>query len=142
MNRPTNAGYHQREKIPYLPKERVPTESTEQQCLFRWARSQVCVHPELALLHHIPNEGKRSAAGGRRMKAEGLLPGMPDICLPVARGGKHALYIEMKRRTGGRLTEEQQRCQNLLEAQGNAVHTCKGWDEAVEVVLDYLGGAA
>ena len=65
----------------------IPTESAEQQTLFQWARMQSGKYPELELLYHVPNEGKRSHKTGARMKAEGLKSGVPDICLPVARGG-------------------------------------------------------
>lgn len=41
---------------PSLP---VPTESVEQQCLFRWAAFQSGRFPELALLYHVPNGGSR-----------------------------------------------------------------------------------
>lgn len=81
----------------FLDVSPVPTESQEQQRLFQWARMESGRFPELELLYHIPNEGKRSRATGRRMVAEGLKKGVPDICLPVARGGSHGLYIELKR---------------------------------------------
>ena len=63
----------------------TPTESEEQQTLFRWAAMQCGKYPELALMFHIPNEGKRSWMTGGRMKAEGLKSGVPDIFLPVPR---------------------------------------------------------
>ena len=48
----------------YYPSNRapapVPTESAEQQLLFQWAKIQERVHPELCLLYHIANEGKRN----------------------------------------------------------------------------------
>lgn len=36
-----------------------PTEDTEQMCLFRWADAQSGKYPELSLMYHIPNGGKR-----------------------------------------------------------------------------------
>jgi hypothetical protein len=45
----------------------VPTESVEQQRLFQWARMASGAHPELRLMYKIPNEGKRTRAGGGRM---------------------------------------------------------------------------
>ena len=80
----------------------VPSESVEQQRLFQWARMASGGRPELKMLYHIPNEGKRSRATGARLVAEGLKRGVPDICLPVARGGCHGLYIELKRERSGR----------------------------------------
>ena len=59
------------------------SETTEQIALFNWARANEDFIPELKLLHHVPNEGKRS--NGPVMKAAGLKTGVPDLCLPVAR---------------------------------------------------------
>lgn len=71
-------------------KIKTASESIEQQNLFEWAKIFSGKYPELTLLYHIPNEGKRSLKEGARMKAEGLKAGVPDLCLPVARGGYHA----------------------------------------------------
>ena len=37
-----------------------PCEEIEQTCLFRWAALESGAHPELALLHAIPNGGRVS----------------------------------------------------------------------------------
>lgn len=118
----------------------VPTESNEQQTLFEWARRMEGRWPELKLLYHIPNEGKRSVRTGARMKAEGLRSGVPDICLPVARGGNHGLYIELKRRRNSRVTEEQLRWVERLAEQGYVAAICRGCDEAISLITRYLGG--
>ena len=60
------------------------SETTEQIKLFTWARQQAEYIPELALMYHVPNEGKRKQTTGQIMKAEGMKAGVPDICLPVA----------------------------------------------------------
>lgn len=57
----------------------VPTESVEQQLLFRWARFYVSKYPELALLYHIPNGGSRRKSEAGRFKAEGVKAGVPDL---------------------------------------------------------------
>lgn len=116
----------------------TPTESVEQQRLLQWARLAEGAHPELRLLYHIPNEGKRSKAGGRRMVAEGLRRGVPDLCLPVARGGWHGLYIELKRTKGGRVSEEQAAWLRHLREEGYAAQVCNGWEEAARVLEAYL----
>lgn len=118
----------------------VPTESNEQQTLFEWARRQQGRWPELALLYHIPNEGKRSQRTGARLKAEGLKTGVPDICLPVARGGHHGLYIELKRRRNSRVTKEQLDWIAELVAQGYVAAVCRGCDEAISLITGYLSG--
>ena len=48
-----------------------PEEEVEQTCLFRWAAYSLGAHPELKLLHAIPNGGKRSKSEAARMKAAG-----------------------------------------------------------------------
>ena len=116
----------------------VPLESVEQKRLFEWAGYERGRHPELELMFHIPNEGKRSARTGARMKGEGMKSGVPDICLPVARGGCHGLYIELKRQKGGRVTEEQTKWLEDLSRQGYAVAVCRGWERASEIILEYL----
>lgn len=63
----------------------VPTESVEQQLLFRWTRFYVSKYPELALLYHIPNGGSRRKSEAGRFKAEGVKAGVPDLFLPAAR---------------------------------------------------------
>ena len=62
-------------------------ESQEQQALFSWAEYAKGLHPELGLLYHIPNGGKRDKLEAARLKLEGVKAGVPDLCLPVARGG-------------------------------------------------------
>lgn len=116
------------------------SESIEQQTLFRWAEFRAQAFPELELLYHIPNEGKRNAATGRRLKAEGLKKGVPDLCLPVARGGKHGLYIEMK--AGKNKTSPyQDRWLAELSKQGYETAVCYGWEAAAAVIERYLKSA-
>ncbi len=139
-----NRGRGQPERIPQAEARdllgREPTESVEQQRLFQWARMAAGARPELGLLYHIPNEGKRSVKTGARMKAEGLKKGVPDVCLPVARGGCHGLYIELKRERSGRATQEQVAWMDALMAEGYAVSLCHGWERAAEAIEAYLEG--
>lgn len=116
----------------------APTEAQEQRDLFRWAAYESGMYPELCLMYHIPNEGKRSTTTGARMRLEGMKKGVPDICLPVARGGFHALYIEMKRTKGGRVSEDQQLWLARLSRAGNKAVVCKGWEAAKNEIIAYL----
>lgn len=118
----------------------MPTEGEEQRMLFEWAKWACGAHPELALMYHIPNEGKRTGATGGRLVAEGMRKGVPDICLPVARSGYHALYIELKRRKGGVVSEEQRGWIAALNRAGNKAVVAKGWMEAEKVITEYLRG--
>lgn len=114
------------------------TESQEQQLLFEWAALSAGRWPELALMYHIPNGGSRSKSEAGRFRAEGVKAGVPDICLPVARGGYHGLYIELKRVKGGRVSTAQQEWIAALRDQGYCACVCKGWDDAAGVIKKYL----
>ncbi len=116
----------------------APTESEEQQILFEWALLQTGRYPELELLYHIPNGGSRSKAEAGRFKAEGVKSGVPDLCLPVARGGFHGLYIELKRITGGKTSTDQRSWIEKLTEQGYRAVICRGWEEASKALIWYL----
>lgn len=115
------------------------TEGGEQQALFEWAARCVGIYPELEALYHIPNEGKRGRAAAGKLVAEGLRSGVPDVCLPVPRGIYGALYIEMKRPKGGRVTENQKTWIKRLRRAGNRVEVCRRFDDAARVIMEYLG---
>ena len=118
-----------------------PTEAQEQEWLFQWAGAMQRLRwPELALMHHIPNGGSRNRIEAARLKAQGVKPGVPDIFLPVARKGRHGLYIELKRRVGGRVSPEQKQMILELTKQGYRAIICNGWQAAADVIEDYMGG--
>lgn len=60
-------------------------EDNEQMILIRWAQFESDRHPELSLLFHVPNGGKRSKVEAARFKAMGVQAGVPDLFLPVPR---------------------------------------------------------
>lgn len=90
-------------------------------------------------MYHIPNGGSRTKAEAGRFKAEGVKSGVPDICLPVAREQYHGLYIELKRREGGRLSEAQKLWIEALRKLGYWAIVCRGWEEAAREIERYLG---
>ena len=119
-------------------KPTIPTEAQEQAALFRWAKCMAWKWTELRCMHHIPNGGSRNPIEARHLKEQGVKAGIPDIFLPCARGGWHGLYIEMKRRTGGRISEEQRAMLDALRAQGYRTQVCKGWEQAKQIIEQYL----
>ena len=116
-----------------------PTEHQEQVALFDWRNYAVHRNPKLALLHAIPNGGLRSKATAARMKREGALAGIPDICLPVSQNSYHGLYLELKRPIGGRLSDKQSEIIAMLREEGYRVDICRGFDAAREAIESYLG---
>ena len=117
----------------------IPTEHQEQVALFEWTAWMARRHPDLLLMHAIPNGGKRDIRTAARLKAEGVKPGVPDIFLPVPKNGKHGLYIELKRSRGGTVSKEQEAWIRALSAQEYVCAVCHGHREAIRVITDYMG---
>lgn len=115
-----------------------PIEDTEQELVIRWSIGQIGTWPELALLYHPANGGKRGKQEAAKFKRMGVKPGVPDLCLPVARGGFHGLYVEMKRRDGGRVSSEQRTWLAHLTAQGYRALVAEGHEQAIALIRDYL----
>ena len=116
----------------------IPLESDEQSTLFQWAGLMSNKHPELIYMFAVPNGGLRHIYTAVMLKKSGVKPGVPDTCLPVARQGFHGLYIELKRRTGGRVEPEQKDWIEFLTEQGYKAVICYGFDEARAVIENYL----
>lgn len=118
-------------------RHNVQHEGEEQAALFDWAYLQRNTYPELDLLFHIPNGGSRNRLEAANLKRQGVKAGVPDLCLPVARGGFHGLYIEMKYEKN-KPTENQNEWMNALQNQGYAVAVCYSWEQASKVITDYF----
>lgn len=116
------------------------SESREQQSLFRWWDIYRSQYPE-ALMFAVPNGGARSAITGARLKAEGVLPGVPDVFLAYPAGGLHGLFIEMKRARGGTTSAAQKIVGELLSRAGYGVAVCHGWQDARDTVIRYMEGS-
>lgn len=116
------------------------SEHAEQVLLFRRAALHRNRYPELALLHAVPNwAGVKGPREGAARKAEGVRAGVPDVHLPVARGGYIGLYIEMKYGSN-KPTPEQRRWLADLERAGHHCAVCWSADEAWAVLEAYLLG--
>jgi hypothetical protein len=129
------------------PKRPKPTEHNEQVAVVQWARLMSAQQPELSLLLSIPNgaklpyrknsKGQRYSPEAMKLKAEGLLPGVPDLFLPVARKGYHGAFWELK--VGKNVpSEEQYRVLSALNNQGYCTFICYGADALIKSICDYL----
>lgn len=106
-----------------------PSESEEQIGLVLWFETQF---PRVRIFH-IPNGGHRAMSVAKKMKAEGVKPGVPDLHVPAWR-----LWIEMKRKTGGRLSPEQKDWIEYLEGIGDVVIVGKGAEDASRQLLAFV----
>ena len=96
--------------------------------------------PDLARLHSIPNGGHRSRATAGRLRAEGVLAGVSDLCLPVSRGVYHGLYLELKALDGDPPTKAQVAWLESSRSAGYAATWCRGAQAAIDIITTYLAG--
>ena len=121
-----------------LPPFQSPTEYAEQASLFRLAQLYIRQYPELRYLNGSLNGVRLGIGQAVKCKNIGMRRGYPDIFLPVRRGEYHGLFIELKRRKGGRIEPEQKEWREFLLSQGYQHHFCKGADAAWGKIIEYL----
>lgn len=117
-----------------------PLEHDFQVALFEWwSYFANIVKIDHRLMYAVPNAGAGASKGqAGKMKAEGVKPGIPDVNLDVARNGFHGLRLELKRR--GRKPEKHQlEVIDLLRKEGYDAQVVYSVDEAMRVVMGYLG---
>lgn len=114
-------------------------EHQEQKALFEFAEWQQGKYPELKLMYAVPNGGHRHVAVAKKLKAEGVKSGVPDIELPVTRGGYTGLHVEMKVKPN-KPSQAQRDFMAALGEQGRLCCVCYGAKEAWEAIKAYLEG--
>ena len=97
------------------------TEHVEQRELVSWFRQTFAGVRILA----IPNGSQRSRTTGAKLKAEGVVAGVPDLFVPAWN-----LWIEMKRADGGTTSEVQKDWHRYLASIGHTVLVCAGFLQA------------
>jgi len=115
-------------------------ESTHQIALIKWA--SMVRHPDLDgvigdYLFAIPNGGRRGKLEASILKAEGVKPGIPDLFLAVPTADCAGLFIEMKIKPN-RVSKEQVAVMKRFVLQGYAAEVAWSWDEAKDMILNYL----
>ena len=113
------------------------SEESEQIALINWCNLNICKYPQLELIYHVPNGGKRNKTEAKRLKYAGVKKGVPDLCLPVSNNKYNGLYIEMKYGKN-KATKEQKEWIDKLNKQGYLAVVCNGFDEAKETIETYL----
>lgn len=116
-----------------------------QKSIIDWARLNIPRYKELEWLHSIPNgaqygsDRRLAIIQARKMRDEGLLPGVPDLFLPAARRGFHGFWIELKR--PGALNEVRDGQREYMAYAESAGYLCQVHDSfegAVEALEWYL----
>lgn len=89
-------------------------------------------------LFAIPNGGHRYISVAKALKQEGVRSGVPDLFLSVPNGDKHGLFIEMKKKSGGRVSDNQKTFISKLISLGYEACVCHGWESAKICIENYL----
>lgn len=88
-------------------------------------------------IFHIPNGGSRHKLEAINLKRLGVRPGVPDLFVPTANLPYHGLFLELKSKKG-RLQPSQKDWLAYLEKQHYLCAAVYSFDEAIEVVNNYL----
>lgn len=114
----------------------LPSEHDEQAVVVEWWRLQ---YPDLArVLFAIPNGGLRPKQTGAFLQKEGVVPGVADMFLAYPTNHYHGLFIEMKRREGGKQSPQQKAFEKAIRKQGYGYLLANGADNAISGIKGYL----
>lgn len=102
------------------------TEHMEQMGFVIWFRQKF---PEI-LIFAIPNGEYRAMTTAKKLRAEGVVPGVPDLFIP-----DWLVWIEMKRKEGGSVSDDQKRIHKYLEGIGQKVIVGYGAEDASRKLL-------
>jgi hypothetical protein len=119
---------------------KYPTEHEDQKAVYAFCLHMCSTYPGLGLIYAIPNGFRASSEACVWMMSEGMRKGFPDLGLPVARGGYHGLFMELKRKGGQNPRKEQVAWLQRLADQGFYACCCKGREAAKDTLVKYITG--
>lgn len=119
-------------------KKAVDREGQEQASLM--AELRVCMPKVADLIYHVPNGGHRLKSVAAKLKQQGVVAGIPDLVLTMARGGFFGLYIEFKATppNDAAISAIQHERIRKLNEQGYLAVVCRGHFDAMEQIRAYL----
>jgi hypothetical protein len=112
---------------------RLSIEHKEQVKLVQRVRA---FYPDV-LIAAIPNGGSRSASERVRLHGEGVLAGMPDLCVLRRSKGFGGLFVEMKTKVGV-VSKEQSCIAKQLNSEGYLCVIARSADEGFKIIEEYL----
>jgi hypothetical protein len=113
----------------------------EEQCrVVVWKFENIERLPDLEWLNASLNGARVTIGTAVKLKKAGMNKGVPDWNMPVPKGGYSGLYIEMKRKHGGVVSDHQKRWLIKLTQNGFFACVCEGAPATIRVLEDYLTG--
>lgn len=135
--------FYKGENLPVAARSPKKATSTRVRCeseAMAQIRLSAWMHEEGIWHYAIPNGADVAPHHRRSLLDQGMSPGIPDLVVPYARGGKFGLYVELKREDGGAgLSEKQRAWLDFLSAEGYLAIQCNGFNEAQARIKAYLG---
>jgi hypothetical protein len=100
----------------------------EQQGLVFWFRQRF---PDVVIFA-IPNGGYRDMHTAKSLRLEGVLSGVPDLYIPCWK-----LWVEVKTKNGGVVSEAQYKMIDYLRGIGDTVFIAKGAEDGSRQILKF-----
>jgi hypothetical protein len=120
-----------------MRKKIIDREGQEQAALL--SEIEVRYPQVFELIYHVPNGGHRHKLVAMKLRQQGVKAGIPDLVLPMARGGFFGLYIEFKATVEpAPVSSSQAACIRRLNEQGYLAVVCRGHFDAMEQIRAYL----
>lgn len=111
------------------------SEALHQEALMEWASLDNRIGP---YLFHIPNGALRRKMDGARLRRQGVKSGVPDLFFALPCGKFHGLFIELKKDKRSTISIFQKEWISKLNANGYAAIVAYGWEEAREILINYI----
>lgn len=112
-------------------------EYDDQCAVIEWSKYHLKEYPELLLLEGSMNGVRLPIGLAIKARNQGMLKGMPDLCLHVSRGDHNGLHIEMKHGKN-KPSAHQLHKMALLEEEGRMCVVCYGAQAAIRTIQGYL----
>ena len=111
----------------------IPLEQDECIILVEWLE---LLGDEILEFSHTAQETyTKSWRQKTKNKKMGVRPGVPDYIVVTK---KAVLFIEMKRKKGGRVTEAQERWLEAIHKAGGEARICYGFDDAKKFIEEFI----
>lgn len=110
-----------------------PSEHQIQSAIVDW-----CALQGIAIFA-IPNGGYRHITTAKKLQREGVKAGVPDLFVPIVRGGFGGLFLEVKTKIG-KLSDSQRFWLGELVENGYRCEIVRSLEDGIKVLRGYVDG--